>query len=193
MYWWVTEVEGGTGVKVTPNVVVFVADPPDCGCGFMSVDRVYALLDQRSVRQFNNQQVIFPNITFSCSGEVVKWILAGHWRNGEMNYPQLQIWRLLESNNSVYVKLNYTIISTDSEEDDDVYEYAVASPLPFQPGDILGVLQPDKSKLQVRYKQGGGFLYYSSEAGDNSNVFDISGGDIENDLPLVTVEIGKLL
>ena len=26
-----------------PNAIFIVADPPDCGCGFMSVERVYAL------------------------------------------------------------------------------------------------------------------------------------------------------
>ena len=166
----------------------------------MSVERVYALLampplDTGSRGEFDEQHVLFPNITFSCSGEVVKWIMGGKWGKKKANHPQLQIWRLSEDSSTVYEKLHSTVISVGTKEDDDVYEYAVASPLPFQPGDILGVLQPDDSKLRVRYEQDGGSLYYSSEVGDNSNVFNISGEDIsmENDLPLVTVVIGKLL
>ena len=51
------------------------------------------------------------------------------------------------------MKLNSTVISAASQEKNDVYEYIVDPPLPFQPGDILGVLQPDneESRLQVDY------------------------------------------
>ena len=61
-------------------------------------------------------------------------------------------------------------------------------PLPFQPRDILGVLQPGGNKLKVRYEQGGGSLYYYSVAEKNNEVFNISGTSIstENHLPLVT-------
>ena len=83
--------------------------------------------------------MIFPDITFTCSGEVVKWIMGGDWNGDE--YPELQIWRL--SGDSTYVKLNSTVISVASREKYDVYEYTADPPLPFQPGDILGVLQPD--------------------------------------------------
>ena len=192
-YYIVREGEG-TRVGMIPNAIFIVADPPDCGCGFMSVERVYALLRSTGMKKdFNNRQMIFPDIMFSCSGEVVKWIVAEKWDHNKMNPPELQIWRLSEGSNNNYMKLNSTIISPDSEEDDEVYEYRVDSPLPFQPGDILGVLQPDGSKLKVRYEQGGGSLYYYSVAGENNEVFDISGTSIsmKTDLPLVTVEIGK--
>ena len=169
----------------------------------MSVERVYALLDipplnlgSSATSDFDDQQALFPDIKFSCSGEVVKWIMAGKWRRNEMNHPQLQIWRLSEGSSTNYEKLYSTIIDVDSKEDDNVYEYTVDYPLPFQPGDILGVLQPGNSELQVRYEQGGGSVYYSSRAGDNNDVFDIISGEsvsMETDLPLVTVEISKFL
>ena len=53
----------------------------------MSVERVYALfgipeLNKGSRKGFDGQQLIFPDITFMCSGEVVKWIMGGDW-NGD--------------------------------------------------------------------------------------------------------------
>ena len=176
-------------------------DPPDCGCGFMSVERVYALfgipeLNTGSRKGFDGQQLIFPDITFTCSGEVVKWIMGGDWNGDDHDeYPELQIWRL--SGDSTYVKLNSTVISVASREKYDVYEYTADPPLPFQPGDILGVLQPDNedSRLQIDYDTAGDSMYYSTSSRDNSNVFNVAGGDVQTmrDLPLVTVEIGKVI
>ena len=167
----------------------------------MSVERVYALLGIPSLqtgngRNFGNQQLIFPSITFTCSGEVVKWIMAGRWnnQNNQDEFPELQIWR--SSGDSTYHKQNSTVISVTSQEDDDVYEFPVAPPLPFQPGDILGLRQPrgGDSRLQVRYDNGGDSVYYGTRANQNNDIFDISGSgvDTSTDIPLVTVEIGKL-
>ena len=162
----------------------------------MSVERVYALLSISSLqtgmrKDFSDQQLIFPSITFTCSGQIVKWIVAGKWNNGKNLLPELQIWR--SSGDSTFERLNSTVISIASKEDDDVYEFPVATPLPFQPGDILGVRQPDKgdSRLQVRYDRGGDLVYYATGA-DENNVFDISGATTSTDIPLVTVEIGEL-
>ena len=73
------------------NAIFIVADPPDGGCGFMSVERVYALhkppLSTGMRKDFNNRQMIFPNIMFSCSGEVVKWIMTEKWNNNITNPP----------------------------------------------------------------------------------------------------------
>ena len=175
------------GVDLVP-----FSDPPDCGCGFMSVERVYALLQMGSRKNFDNRQMIFPNITFTCSGEVVKWIMTARWRNDRSAYPQLQIWRLMEG--STYKKIHSTDLSTD-EQNDDVYEFPVNPPLPFQPGDILGVLQPNdrQSRLQVRYDDGEDAVsYYYTGADYDSDTFTIIGASVDMALPLITVEIGRM-
>ena len=179
-----------------------VTDPPDCVCGFMSVKRVYTLLDATVPRRdrgrsFREQQLaIFPNITFNCSGEVVKWIVGGRWRGFGNEFPELQIWRL--SGESVYQKVNGTVIYALSDEDDDVYEYTVNPPLPFQPGDILGMFQPEESVLRLNYNRYSGSLYFTQylfESGNSSNLqFDIYDGGIIADIgvPLVSASIGKI-
>ena len=166
----------------------------------MSVERVYALLGIPPLqtgyrREFNYWQLIFPSIRFTCSGEVVKWIMAGRWRGGNRDqFPELQIWRV--SGDTVYQKQNSIVVSVTSQEDDDMYEFPVTPPLPFQPGDILGLRQPrgSDSRLQVRYDNGGDSVYYGTGANQNDDIFDISGSGVTTStgIPLVTVEIGKL-
>ena len=162
----------------------------------MSVERVYALLELNTAmrKDFDDRHMIFPHITFTCSGEVVQWIVAGKWDDDEEQYPELQIWR--PSEGTAYMKLNSTSLSPDGREDDDVYEYRADPPLPFQPGDVLGVWQPDKddSKLRVRYYDNAGdSVYYYTEAAGNSGSFDTTANGVIMDtgIPLVTVEIGK--
>ena len=155
------------------------------------MERVIALLPPVGLRRiFSDKQLIFPDITFTCSGEVVKWIMGGKWNNDRNSYPELQIWR--PSGGTTYSKEQSTTIMPMSEEDDRVYEFPVEPPLPFQPGDILGVRQPDKddSRLQVDYEDGGDSVYYQKDI-DDSQEFDITDGDVMTDLPLVTVEIGE--
>ena len=113
----------------------------------MSVARVYALLGIPAIskgnrKAFSDEQLIFPGIRFNCSGEVVRWIMGGTWRNVQSRnsqYPELQIWRL--TGDTTYSKEQSTTVIATSEEDDRVYEFPVVPPLQFQPGDILGVRQ----------------------------------------------------
>ena len=155
----------------------------------MSEERVYAL-PQLQEFEFDNKQLIFPSISFTCTGEVTKWIVSGKYKMNEDHHPELQIWR--PTGETTYEKRGSTIVQAASEEGDEVYEFPVDSPLPFQPGDILGLLQPDKSILEVRYRDGGDSVYYCKEADESSSMFDISDADVETGTPLVTVE-SKLL
>ena len=49
--------------------------------------------------------------------------------------------------------------------------------------------------FKIDYDTAGDSMYYSTSSRDNSNVFNIAGGDVQTlrDLPLVTVEIGKVI
>ena len=162
----------------------------------MSVERVYALVT--SERRNNDRDtinderlVLFPDIIFTCSGMVVKWIMGGERESFQGEFSELQIWRL--TGGSVYQKITGTVISLLSDEDDNVYEYTVNPPLPFQTGDILGLFQPDETALQLHYdSDDDSSIYYVSEFG-NSDVFDVNGENVDTrrGLPLVTVEIGK--
>ena len=140
---------------------------------------------------FVNQQAIFPSVGFSCSGEIVRWVVAGELNSGNSQFPELQVWQPVGG--GTYIKKNSTLIVVD-EEGDEVYEIALDHPVPFQPGDILGLLQPMSaaSRLRVAYDRDGESLYYYTSP-DGSGVFDIASAGVSEAhvAPLVSVEIGE--
>ena len=167
----------------------------------MSVERMNRLLSTQvstDRKTYEEKQLIMPDIQFTCRGEVVKWIMGGKWNDGQ-HYPELQIWR--SSGGTMYQRVNSTTISAAMERDDDVYEFILDPPIPFQPGDVLGVFQPskDNSRLRVNYDNDGSSVYYYIETDEDQVVslhttFDISHEDVETQtaLPLVSLEIGEL-
>ena len=98
----------------------------------MSIARVHALTsNQRSGDRENfrrrQQLAIFPAITFTCTGEVVKWIVAERHQNTIDEESQLQLWKKLENETAtVYQRVSQTTaISVEYEDEDDVYEISV--------------------------------------------------------------------
>ena len=165
----------------------------------MSVERVYALnnippINTGDRRDFDDQQMIFPDIKFTCDGNIVKWIMAGKWNNDHDQFPELQIWRLFQGT-TTYIRQSSTTLMADTRQDDDIYEYSLTTTLSFQSGDILGILQPerDDSRIQVTYDGDGQSVYYDTHADENNDIFEINGVDVftQTDIPLVTVIIGK--
>ena len=183
--------------------MVTATDPADCKCGFMSEERVYALVEKNRLGGglrtpfLERQLAIFPDITFTCSGEVGRWIMGGNFIRLGDEFLELHIWR--PSGGGIYQRINGTIITpVQSHENNNVHEYTADPPLPFQPGDILGLLHPDYRETQLRldYDGDGTSLFYvqhlsMSESGNS--VFDISGEGVTTKVgvPLVSAGIGK--
>jgi len=146
-------------------------------------------------KSYDQEQLIFPDIKFTCSGHVVKWIMGGEWNEGGDYYPQLQIWR--PSGDSMYHRHSGSNTTTAVMIEDGVYELSVC-PILVEPGDVLGILQPssDISRLQVDYDDGrDSTCHYASIDGMPAHT-DVDINDIPSctntGIPLVTVEIGKL-
>ena len=99
------------------------------------------------------EQRLFPDITFTCNGFITKWIVgAGDIDIGEQQNTQVQIWRRGTSNE--YSRVGATPLVLVGTSYPNVYEYLLNPPLEFKEGDILGVYQPDKSdNLQKLYYQ----------------------------------------
>ena len=138
----------------------------DCTSGFMSRDRMDAVLNNIEARHLLSQitsantryvQGIFPGMNFTCSGTVQSWIFGAEWHDGSTNdsFPQLQIWRPIGSGS--YRKVGQTIIMT-TKNDSQLHQYHPSSPLAFQAGDILGHYQPhvptSKLELYIENRQG---------------------------------------
>ena len=167
----------------------------------MSVIRMKILLGLDSVGSVSGtgrRQQITPDIRFTCDGMITKWIVGAIWNNGDILYPELQLWR--SSGNDTYQKINGTFIDIETENEDWVYEYDNFPPIPFQAGDILGVfIPPDAgSKLRLRAESGYGHTNHYIPTADSDTVSPYDSIDLQQDTPqvsssvyhpLVTVEI----
>ena len=181
------------------------ADPPGCGCGFMSVERIRILLGTEIVGSAidsdqHRRQQFTPDIKFTCDGMITKWIIGAGWDSRDSLYPELQVWRNI--GNEVYQKINGTVITTPTENSNRIYEYDNFSPIPFQAGDILGAFLPRDRfvrLLLLSENTNSPTTYYRYLISDSDSPFDTIDIHSTQSLisqayhPLVSVEIGKVM
>ena len=142
------------------------------------------------------QQRIFPEIHFTCSGNLTKWIVGGEVGNNIG--AELQIWRKSNVGENNYTKVGFSVLQATDSDNDHVYEYIPNPPLEFQEGDILGVYQRGGvNRMRVYYQETTGPLNYRRPGNLNMNPPApniLTGATLvsnQNDYPLVTVEIGE--
>ena len=119
----------------------------DCTSGFMSLDRMHAVLNSTSLTVLASSQVIIPGINFTCNGRIHNWTFGAEWYGNTESYTELQIWR--SSGNRSYTKVGSTTIIADRHNPTGLYEYPLFGPVFFQEGDILGYYQPSISRSQL--------------------------------------------
>jgi len=114
-----------------------------------------------------------------------------------VNFPQLEIWRIQSAGSNVYNRTGSTLAEETTENDNQTYEFVPSTPLQFEPGDILGIFNPDKPRLGIYYVETiGPPNYHTTGEGTSPSTasFIISGSTaFQNDLPLITVDISELL
>ena len=127
----------------------------ECTDGFMSADRIDAVLDKYMYGTFefttsNGFQAIFPGVNFTCNGSIQTWIFGATMEGtATSSLPELQIWR--SNGNGLYSKVGNTRINVTEESATQLYHFPLSSPLPFQAGDILGYYQPEITQSQLRF------------------------------------------
>ena len=168
----------------------------NCTSRFVTREAVEAAAANTLVNR-DEQQRIIPHINFTCDGSITKWIVDGKWDDGGMHdwYPDLQIWRNTGAN--MFTKVGNTTLRVEGGSDImTYYEYSLTTPLSFQTGDVFGVFLPDggRNRLRVYFQSGvGPQNYYETLANNDvveppSDMFTL-GTVLQNDLPLITVEI----
>ena len=192
-------------MKYFTVILALNPDPPGCGCGFMSVERIRILLRLDSVGEVverDRRQQITPDMKFTCDGIITKWIIGGRWDDELAFSPELQLWR--EIGSDTYQKINGTLITIETERGSGtgVYEYDNFPPIPFQAGDILGVFVPrnEQSKFKLKSEGGRGPTNYFIETSDDVTLspYDTiylkqEAPQIQSEVyyPLITVEISQ--
>ena len=138
-------------------------------------------------------------INFTCSGSINKWTVAAEWDGGgnNINFPQLEIWRTQSAGSNVYNRVGFTLAEETIRNDNQTYEFVLSTPLQFEPGDILGIFNPQRPRLGIYYVETiGPPNYHTTGEGTSPSTasFNISGNTrSQNDLPLITVDTSELL
>ena len=168
-----------------------------CTSGFLSSAELQC--KTYDVNIFNDRQRlvehrVFPDINFTCSGNLTKWIVGG--TVGSMVGGEVQIWRRNNGSENDYTKVGYSILNATDPDNDNVYEHIPDPPLEFQEGDILGVYQ-QIGDMRVFYQDTTGPANYRrtghldvappAPATLNDPTLVVS----QYDYPLVTVEMCK--
>lgn len=149
------------------------------------------------------QQVIFPNITFTCNGSITK-LTAGidvpedtglsHMTSEDktsLAFPEIQIWRRRnEIWSNSYIKIESIPLNT-TQVNQNIAEITPLYSIRVQEGDILGVYQPSHSNagLSIKYQEHDGPINYIENNPHSS--FDLLGHTTiqRYNYPLVTMEI----
>jgi len=166
---------------------------PQCVQGFLNEEALRIAVDVygTSLTTHECQQRIIPGIRFTCTGMLTKWIIgAQRTLTQSTNHLQLQIWRQINSTSNMFYRTNFSNITDLNATDDlNVYEYVPNPSLQFQANDLLGVFQPLRADTQavVFYQVGGGPRNYAYSRSFPIAEY-ITGGGVDNDVPLVAVE-----
>ena len=143
---------------------MFVTDAEHCANGFLNptdLRDTTARLNIHDVVTMEEEQRLFPDITFTCNGSITKWIVgAGDIDIGENENSQIQLWRRGASND--YYRIGTSLLIPNETIHPNVHEYIPNPPMEFQEGDILGVYQPNEhdNLLKLYYQEYTGPINY---------------------------------
>ena len=154
-----------------------------------------------------SEQWIFPDLQFTCSGQVTKWIFAGvPGQTATSCRVEIETWRLRTSSNSSTIiydqirsttekRLSNNIIIT---QDGSVFTYELASPMVVEPGDIVGVMLQRScinyyDILGLSNISGNGSTYNIYGQAGLGSEFDLCNATSERDFfPLIEALVGEL-
>ena len=133
---------------------------------------------------YNNNEEYFPDIGFTCTGNITHIIIGAEDQNGTES-PEVRFWRL--SDEGEYEQTSYPLVYNDAIDPSttNLRWYNLSEPIQVQNGDALGVFQPRVMDHDLR-------LYFQEFSGP-PNYNAIGKLNNQNHYPLVSVVIGKYL
>ena len=166
-------------------------------------DTLQSLFLQRrdGLRSFSETQIVSPHTSFTCNGNVTKWIMrwvemAETIANRNLSFPELQVWRPSNGESAILWLVGSTAITADPRATraiaNDVYEFTVDPPLPVQAGDVLGIYQPQsRITLYFRALESTEILFQTTAS--RLSTFPDPALTVESEfrrVPLISVEVG---
>ena len=161
---------------------------------------LYLGIDGRGRLEENtrNQQLLFPDLRFTCSATVSSLIVGADIPVGGLSAaPKIQVWRLNERSSDAYSKVDSVVLSNSFIQSVSVglAVYRLETTLSVMAGDILGIFYPQPSNLLlpsladhgsvVLRRDVEGFLPPDSFLGDSNTVSS------RREWPLVAVSMGE--
>ena len=155
-------------------------------------------LEEHSPRLTRNQQLVFPDLRFTCSATVSSLIVGADIPVGGLSAaPKIQVWRLNEGSSDAYSKVDSVVLSNSFIQSVSVglAVYRLETTLSVMAGDILGIFYPQQSNLLlpsladhgsvVLRRDVEGVLPPDSFLGDSNTVSS------RREWPLVAVSMGE--
>ena len=166
---------------------------------FLSEQTVRSLsLMISKVKKRDKTQRIFPDMHFTCTGLLTKWIIGGEPDELKSHLPELQLWRATGQNSYNKTGVSRIAALPNATMYTNVYEYILDTPLEFQEGDIFGLYKPKESEsmLNIFLQENSGPFAYGQE-NDAGMAFtelivDPTLPLDQNDYPMVSVEISMI-
>ena len=166
--------------------MLYLLDSPQCISGFISSDEIKIQAREITrVREYNNDERFFPDICFTCNGNITHIIIGAEDQNG-IEFSQIRFWRLSDGGEYEQTGTNYSLVYNDANDPSttNLRWYNLSQPIQVQNGDVLGIFQPIEMDSDL-------ILYYQKNSGppnynENGNILNN-----DNDYPLVSVIFGK--
>ena len=167
--------------------MLYLLDSSQCISGFISSNEIKIQAREITrVSGYNNDEIFFPDIGFTCNGNITHIIIGAEDDNGNQ-FPQIGFWRLSDGEEYEQTGLSYSLVYNDANAPSttNLRWYNLSEPIQVQNGDVLGIFQPMKMDDFI--------LYYQGNSGPPN--YDINGNmhDRENHYPLVSVIFGRCL
>ena len=150
------------------------------------------------VKRRDLTQIMVPDMHFTCTGLLTKWIIGGELGISKHPFPEVQLWRTTDGTN--YFKTGFSLANTLPRNTSyvNVFEYTLDPPLKFQEGDVFGLYKPreNESVLNIYLQENSGPFAYGRQGGATSPLSRIKADSSmlleQNDYPMVSVEISVI-
>ena len=183
---------------------------PECNTGFLTRRTLedivinYLAIDDTSVMEISHEatdrQLLFPNMTFTCSSTVSRLIIGANILKGGLStVPEIQVWREEDGNSNMFTKIDSVPLSIDVMQDisPTLKLYQLEASLSFMRGDVLGIYYPQESHIVLHTLIGHGSVIHSRNVGpmltspDSFQLQDIGDVSTTKHWPLVALNDGK--
>ena len=137
------------------------------------------------MRGYNNTERFFPDIGFTCNGNITHIIIGAEDQNGTQ-FPQIRFWRLSDEGEYEQTGSSYSLVYNDANDTSttNLRWYNLSQPIQVQNGDVLGIDQPREMDSELT-------LYFQDVSGPPN--YDSNGNIRDNHYPLVSVIFGRCL